>query len=115
MIEFLTLVAQEKQSQGGGLTMFLPLVLMGVFFYFVFIRPQQRRTRSQREMLSELSVGDEVLTVGGILGTIDRLDDDEVTVEIAPGTSIRVVRSAIARRLVEEDEPEDEEEAGRTP
>lgn len=115
MNEFLTLLAQKDQAQGGGLALFLPLILMGVFFYFVFIRPQQRRARSQREMLSELSVGDEVLTIGGILGTIDRLDDDEVTVQVAPGTSIRVVRSAIARRLVEEDEPEDEEEAGRTP
>jgi preprotein translocase subunit YajC len=69
------------------------------------IRPQQKRARAQRELLDSLEVGDEVLTVGGMFGTIVDMDDESLTVEVAPGTSIRMVRNAIARKLVyDEDE-----------
>jgi preprotein translocase subunit YajC len=77
------------------------------------IRPQQRKLRAQRELLNELEVGDEVVTAGGILAQIVDIDDDEdvVTVEVAPGTSIRMLRGGISRRLVDEvDEDEDEDE-----
>jgi preprotein translocase subunit YajC len=95
---------------GGGVAPLLLLVLMGVFFYFLLIRPQQRRTRQQRALIDSLDVGDEVMTIGGIFGTIRRLDDDRVTVEVSPGVDLQLAKSAIARRLESGDEEYEEEE-----
>lgn len=107
MIGFL---AQDSQTGGGLVGLLVPLGLMGGLFYFLMIRPQQRRVRAQRALLDALEVGDEVMTSGGIFGTIRAIDedDDTVTVEIAPETTIRMVRRGIAQRLVQ-DEYEDEE------
>jgi preprotein translocase subunit YajC len=96
-------------SSGGGVAVFLPLVLLVVVFYFLLIRPQQRRARAQRDLVQSLSVGDDVITVGGMLGTIRAVDDDAVTVEVAPNTKIRMLKSAILRQQVVEEEVADEE------
>lgn len=94
----LSLVAQQD---GGGFTaVIIPLLLFGAIFYFLLIRPQRRRQQQQRDLLDSLEVGDEVITVGGMFGTIRALDEDSVTVEISPGTTVRMVKSAIARKLV---------------
>ncbi len=104
-----------SQPAGAGIAgLVVPLALMGGLFYFVLIRPQQRRSRAQRALLSSLEVGDEVMTAGGIFGTIKEIDEDDDTlmVEIAPGTQIRMVRRGIGQKLVEDeglDEYEDEE------
>jgi preprotein translocase subunit YajC len=101
------------QADGGGgasgLGLLVPLVLMGVLFYFLLIRPQQRRARAQRDLISSVEVGDEIMTAGGILGTVTAMDDDDelLTVEVAPGTRIRVVKRAVSQRFVEEDEAGD--------
>jgi preprotein translocase subunit YajC len=85
---------------------------MGAGLYFVMIRPQKRRMQAQRELLNQLEVGDEVVTAGGIFGTIVDIDDDDdvITVTIAPGTNIRMLRGGISRRLVDEDTYEDDED-----
>jgi preprotein translocase subunit YajC len=85
-----------------------PLVLLGGVFYFLLLRPNRTRQRQQQSLLESLKVGDEVMTAGGIFGTLKDIDeeDDTVTVEIAPGTEVRMLRRAIAQRLV--DEPEEE-------
>lgn len=108
------MLAQESQPGGGTIGLLLPLVLMGGIFYFLLIRPQQRRVRQQRELLESLRVGDEVMTAGGMFGTVRQIDPDTdtVTLEISPGTSVRMLRQAIARRLTERD---DGEGAGREP
>jgi preprotein translocase subunit YajC len=100
-------------SQSNPLALFLPLVLMGGVFYFLLIRPQQRRVKAQQALVNAIEVGDDVMTSGGIFGSIVAIDDDEgiVTVEIAPGTQVRMVKSGIARRLTEDDEYADEDEA----
>jgi preprotein translocase subunit YajC len=101
-------LAQAGGSEGGStLGLLVPLVLMGVLFYFLLIRPQQRRARAQRDLISSVEVGDEIMTAGGILGTVTAMDDEDemLTVEIAPGTRIRVVKRAVSQRFVEEDEP----------
>ena len=67
--------------------------------WFLFIRPRRRMMTRQRELLSALSSGDQVVTVGGIYGTIVGLDGDEVRVEIAPDVVIRVARRAVAGRV----------------
>ena len=77
----------------------ISLALMIFVFYFLLIRPQQRRARMQRELMQSLSPGDEIITIGGVFGTITRLDDESVTVEVAPGTEMRFVRNAVARKI----------------
>jgi preprotein translocase subunit YajC len=100
------------QTQANPIVAFLPLLLMGVVFYFLLIRPQNQRRRAQVEMQSDVEVGDEIVTTAGIYGTITDIDDDYgiVTVEVAPNTDIRMARAAIAQRLVDDDEFVDEDE-----
>lgn len=103
-------VLAASSTGGSSITALLPLVLLVVVFYFILIRPQQRRMRSQRELMSSLSVGDEVATIGGIVGTIRELDDDEVVLEVADGVDLRFLRSAVARKLTYQDEEPYEDE-----
>jgi preprotein translocase subunit YajC len=91
---------------------FIPILLMVAVFYFLLIRPQQRRMRQQRSLIEALDVGDEVLTIGGLFGTIRAIRDDELEVELTPGVTVRLLKSAIARRVVDEAMQEQEEEAG---
>ena len=100
-------------SQGSGaLGLLVPLVLMGVLFYFLLIRPQQRKARAQKDLISSVGVGDEIMTAGGILGVVTHIDDDDdlLSVEIAPNTTIRVVKRAVSQRFVEEDDADDDVE-----
>jgi len=95
--------AQGLTGQGGSLAQleqFLPLVLIFVVFYFLLIRPQQKRMKAHKELLGQLRRGDRVVTSGGIIGTINKLvSDTEVSVEIAEGVRVRVVRSTITEVL----------------
>ena len=105
-----------QESSGGGSLVGLALpVLMIVGFYFLLIRPQRNRQRAQQALVASLEVGDDVMTTGGIFGTIVEIDDDEgtVTVEIAPGTRIRMLRQGISQRFVEDEVYEDGEGDGK--
>ena len=96
---------------------FLPLLLLAAL-WLLMIRPQQQRVKRQRELLASLAVGDEVVTVGGILGRIVTLDDERVSVEVAPGTVLTMVRGAIGQRIdhsAEVDSPEPDPEGGGGP
>lgn len=108
----LAILAQSTQTQANPIVAFLPLLLIGVVFYFLLIRPQNQRRRAQMEMQSTIEVGDEIVTTAGIYGTVTEIDDDYgiVSLEVAPGTEIRVARAAIATRLVDEEELEDDDE-----
>jgi len=110
----LAILAQAATQQNSVVGLLVPLVLMGGVFYFLLIRPQQKRMRAQKEMISELEVGEEVLTIGGIYGTIRGVDEDDLILEVAPGSTLRLVKSAVSRRLSVEDTDaeDDEEEAG---
>lgn len=77
----------------------LPLALLFGVMYLMLIRPQKQRVRAQQALVSSLSVGDDVVTIGGIFGRIVTLSDDEATIETTPGTLLRCRRSAIAGRL----------------
>jgi preprotein translocase subunit YajC len=99
-------------SSGPG---FLFIVVIGgLLLWLIVVRPQKKRQSRQQQLLEELNVGDEVLTAGGIYGTISEIDEDEVTVEIAPQTRVRVARRAIAGvtrgEEPENDEPDEEPE-----
>ncbi|WP_207478548.1 preprotein translocase subunit YajC [Arenibaculum pallidiluteum] len=78
---------------------FLPLVLIFIVFYFLLIRPQQKRMKEHRTMLDALRRGDRVVTGGGIIGTVTKADADEVTVEIAENVRVRVLKSTITSIL----------------
>jgi preprotein translocase subunit YajC len=102
----------SQQTQANPIVAFLPLLLMGVVFYFLLIRPQSQRRKAQMSMQNELEVGDEVVTTAGIYGTITEIDDDYgiITVEVAPNTEVRFSRAAVAQRLLDDDEMDDEDE-----
>jgi preprotein translocase subunit YajC len=90
------------------------LVLLAVF-WFMLIRPQRRRQLESQRLLESLAVGKEIVTAGGLYGTITALDDDEARVEIADGIEVRIAKRAIAGVLPEEEEPEELEEEEQTP
>ena len=75
---------------------FLPLIIIFIIFYFLLIRPQMKRAKEHRKLVSELSNGDEVVTNGGILGRITNVGESFVTVELAENVQIRVQKQAIA-------------------
>ncbi|HEX6261956.1 MAG TPA: preprotein translocase subunit YajC [Actinomycetota bacterium] len=104
----MTVLPIAQAGGQGNVTFLISLVLLVGIFYFLLIRPQQRRMRQQRELVESLAVGDEVITIGGLYGRIMEMDDESVTVEISPGTQVRFVKSAIARRLtLEPGEPDE--------
>jgi preprotein translocase subunit YajC len=84
---------------GGDLMTFLPMIAIFVVFYFLLIRPQQKRAKETRAMLDALQKGDEVITAGGIVGKIAKLNEQYATVEIAPNVEISVQRAAISQLL----------------
>ena len=91
--------AQSDSASGSGILSVLPLLALFVLFYFLLIRPQQKRAKQHRTMVADLAKGDEVVTNGGTLGKITALDDNFLTVEIADGVRIKVQRMAIAQMM----------------
>src|SRR5271154_5408212 len=94
----------QVPSQPGGITLFLPLILIMVIFYFLMIMPAQRRQKKVNEMLKNLKNGDKVVTSGGIYGTIVGLEGDTVQLRIAEQVKMKVARSAIAGMQLESKE-----------
>ena len=92
--------AQAAGGVGGGFDVmaFLPLVLIFVVFYFLLIRPQQKRVKEHKEMLSKVRRNDVVVTNGGLIGTVTKVveEKDEIVVEIADGVKVRVVRNMLS-------------------
>lgn len=86
---------QGGSSQWMGL---LPLVLLFVVFYFLLIRPQQKRAKQQKQFLESLKKGDEVITTGGLYGKITGITDDTVTIEVAEKVRVRIAKSAVAQQ-----------------
>jgi preprotein translocase subunit YajC len=91
------------QQSGGALGGLLPLLIIGVLFYFLLIRPQQKRARAQRELHSSINVGDMVVTIGGFHGTVLSVDEATVRLELNPTNVVTLSKQAIARRAVTSD------------
>lgn len=113
--------AEGAGEDGGGLGMFgsiLPLILIFVVFYFLLIRPQQRKQKQHREMLQNVHRGDDIVTNGGLVGRVIKVGrDDSLLVEIAPDVRVRVMRNMISEVMRrpepawdEDEEEEDDEE-----
>ena len=88
------------------------LLIVGliVIFYFMLIRPQQKRMRQQVELMNNLREGDDVMTSSGIYGTITEIEEETVLLEISEDVEVRVAKSAISRTFAEHEEPEEETE-----
>lgn len=88
-------------SAAGGLDLmgFLPMIVIFVLFWFLLIRPQQKKMKEHQKMLSEINKGDEVATQGGILGRVTKAGDQYLAIEIANGVEINIQRGAVAAKL----------------
>jgi preprotein translocase subunit YajC len=89
---------------------FVFILLLLVAFWLLLIRPAQRRQKQQQALISAVEVGDEIVTAGGLYGTVTALEDDELRLEIAPGIEVRLARRAVAGVVSEPAEEEAEEE-----
>lgn len=83
-------------QQPSALEMFLPFIFIFVIFYFLIIRPQSKRMKQQESFLNQLKRGDEVVTASGILGVIDGMTEQFVTLEVAHGVKIKMLKKQIA-------------------
>jgi preprotein translocase subunit YajC len=105
----------------GALQAFLPIILIFVVFYFLLIRPQQKKMKQHKEMLGAIRRGDKIVTGGGIVGTVSKvIDDTEVVVEISEGVKVRVHRSLVSSVLTRtepagEAKPPKQDAGGSTP
>ncbi len=95
-------LAYAMGSQGAGsgqssqIMAFLPLILLFAVFYFLLIRPQQKRARTHKQFIEGLKKGDRIVTSGGMYGTITGVTDDAVTIEVAEKVRVKILKSAVA-------------------
>ena len=88
--------AQGAQAEGGGMSFFIMMGLMFAAFYFLLIRPQNKKQKEHQALVSGLSVGDEVLTAGGILGKITGVSDHYAVIQISDNTEIKIQKSSVS-------------------
>ncbi|MBN1379327.1 MAG: preprotein translocase subunit YajC [Gammaproteobacteria bacterium] len=101
-MDFLISAAHAQAAQPGGSNPMVTIVMlvgMLVVFYFILIRPQQRRVKEHQNLVSSLKKGDEVVTNGGLLGKLTEVSDQFVTVELAEGVEVKLQRGAVATVL----------------
>ena len=85
---------------GQGIVQFIPLILIFVFFYFFLIKPLQKRAKDHLSMVASLKRGDEVITSGGIIGTVDRvMDDDRIEVILGDNVKVQIIKSTVTSLL----------------
>jgi len=93
---FISSAHAQEATQPGGLMSFLPLIVIFIIFYFLLIRPQMKRAKEHKQLVSQLSNGDEIVTNGGLLGRITNVGESFITVELADNVKIKVQRHAVA-------------------
>ncbi len=97
---FITKAYAQTAGGGGGMTdaviQFLPIILIFVIMYFLILRPQQQKAKVHREMVGNLRRGDTVVTSGGLIGKVAKVDENEIQVELAEGVRVKVVRGMVA-------------------
>jgi preprotein translocase subunit YajC len=91
--------AATGAAGGQGIIAFLPFVVILVVFYFLLVRPQNKRAKEQREMLSKIAAGDEVATTGGVLGKVIEVGEQFLTLEIAAGVNVKLQKHQVAQLL----------------
>ncbi|GAB2827013.1 hypothetical protein GCM10027176_34170 [Actinoallomurus bryophytorum] len=106
----LTALTQLAASKSNPLVTLLPVILIGVVFYFLLFRPQRRRQQQQQQMQRQIEPGQRVMTTAGMLADVVAVEDEAVVLEIAPGVEVRFVKAAIGQVLPDDEEIEDEDE-----
>ena len=96
--------AAPVAQPSGGMGMFIPMLLILGIFYFMMIRPQQRKEKERRKMIDELRAGAKIVFAGGLMGTIQEATEKTFKVEIAPGTTIEIDRACVSG-VVPQQEP----------
>ena len=93
-------------SNAAGIGQFIPLILIFVIFYFFLIRPQQKKVKEHKKMVEALKRGDKVITSGGIIGTVERIiDNEKVEILISDNVKVELVRSTGIQALLGNNEP----------
>ena len=92
------IVAQTEDS-GNLLGFLLPLIILGGLFYVMLYLPRRKQAKRAEELLTSITIGDEIRTIGGVYGTVRAIDDDAYTIDVGGGTTIRFAKRAIAERL----------------
>jgi preprotein translocase subunit YajC len=90
----------------GGFTSLIPIILMFVIFYFLLIRPQQKKSKEQREMINQLKKGDRIVTSGGLHGRITATGEQTMTVEIADKVRVKITRGSVAQVIQSSSQPQ---------
>ena len=91
---------------GSGFAQFIPLILIFVIFYFFLIRPQQKKAKEHKQMTENLKRGDQIVTSGGIVGTVDRvMDNDRAEIVVGEDTKVEIIRSTGVQGLLKAEEP----------
>ena len=95
------LLATEENGEATGslIGLLLPLIIFGGLFYVALIFPQRRRQRQMQELRDSVEVGDQIRTIGGILGRVTRINGDEVVIDVGGGTNLTITVRAIAEKL----------------
>jgi preprotein translocase, YajC subunit len=92
-------LAQAASPQGGGLSMILMMVVLFGLMYFMMIRPQMKRQKEHRALISALAKGDEVVTNGGLAGRVEEVGETFITIEIAPNVKVKLQKGAVSQVL----------------
>ena len=100
----------EGTAQGGIMGMLFPLAIFVLIFYFFIIRPQRKRDKQHNNMIAGINRGDQIVTIGGFLGTVREVRDDTFQIEIAEGVRVRILKSAVqTKRAAASDTPAKQE------
>jgi preprotein translocase subunit YajC len=101
-LETIFLLAQQSgKQQSNPLASFLPLILLAGVFWFMIMRPQQRRAKEHRELLSGVKQGDKVVAAGGLIGTVRRVDDDSLSLQVADNVVLKVDKGSVTKKFVD--------------
>ncbi len=94
------------QGAGGQLSSLILMLFIFAIFYFLMIRPQQKRMKEHKKMVSDLKKGDRIVTAGGIYGTVENVMENTLTVKLAEGVKVKITRGSVGSLVKEEDDKE---------
>lgn len=100
-IDTLFMLALQKEPS-NPITSFLPLIVLGGVFWFMIMRPQQRRMKEHKALLSNVKQGDKVVAAGGIVGTVRRVDDDQLHLQVADNVVIKVDKGSVTKKFADQ-------------
>lgn len=96
MLDIFMQAAPATAPQGGLMVQIMPFLLIGLVFYFLLIRPQNKRLKEHQAMLASVGRGDTIVTNGGLIGKVVKVDDDVLTVDLGSGNKVKVMRAMIS-------------------